>query len=86
MMAYYGGRWLLMRELQRQQNQAQFLAEHMMRAIVTAQQKRDEASYTEQQWNEAFEQHGDGTEWIDPQLELWAEEDLEELQHKKSNT
>ena len=83
MIAYYGGRWMLMRDLKQQQEQAHYLAEHLVRAVVMAQQKRDEESFTEQQWNEAFEMHGDGVEVIDPQLELWAEEDLEALQDNK---
>ena len=55
MIAYYGGRWLLMQDLRRQ---------------------------SEQEWQEAFEMHGDGDEQWDRQMELWAEEDLDQLQNK----
>ena len=78
MIAYYGGRWLLMRELQHRHDRAQHIAQQMVEAIAEAQQRHS----TDQEWAEAFEQHGDGVEWVDPQLELWAEEDLDDLQHK----
>ena len=80
MIAYYGGRWMLMRDLKQQQEQAHHMAENLVKAIVLAQQKREQ---DDQEWNEAFEMHGDGNEYLDPQLELWAEEDLDELQNNK---
>lgn len=78
MIAYYGGRWLLMRELEHRHLQSQHIAQQMVEAIREAQFKHSQ----DPEWAEAFEQHGDGQEWVDPQLELWAEEDLEALQHK----
>ena len=78
MIAYYGGRWLLMRELEHRHLKAQHIAQQIATAIAESQLKHN----SEAEWEEAFEQHGDGDEWADPQLELWAEEDLEALQHK----
>lgn len=79
MMAYYGGRWLLMQDLRRQSEQAEIVAQQLIQHLRQQQWERQQE---EQEWQEAFEMHGDGNEQWDRQLELWAEEDLDQLQDK----
>ena len=79
MIAYYGGRWLLMQDLRRQSEQAEIVAQQLIQHLRQQQWKQQRE---EQEWQEAFEMHGDGDEQWDRQMELWAEEDLDQLQNK----
>ena len=79
MIAYYGGRWLLMHDLRRQSEQAEIVAQQLIQHLRQQQWKQQQE---EQEWQEAFEMHGDGNEQWDRQMELWAEEDLDQLQNK----
>jgi len=79
MIAYYGGRWLLMQDLRRQSEQAEIVAQQLIQHLRQQQCKQQRE---EQEWQEAFEMHGDGDEQWDRQMELWAEEDLDQLQNK----
>ena len=79
MIAYYGGRWLLMQDLRRQSEQAEIVAQQLIQHLRQQQWKQQQE---EQEWQEAFEMHGDGDEQWDRQMELWAEEDLDQLQNK----
>ena len=79
MIAYYGGRWLLMQDIRRQHEQAEIVAQQLIQHLRQQQWKQQRE---EQEWQEAFEMHGDGDEQWDRQMELWAEEDLDQLQNK----
>jgi len=79
MIAYYGGRWLLMQDLRRQSEQAEIVAQQLIQHLRQQQWKQQREA---QEWQEAFEMHGDGDEQWDRQMELWAEEDLDQLQNK----
>jgi hypothetical protein len=79
MIAYYGGRWLLMQDIRRQSEQAEIVAQQLIQHLRQQQWKQQRE---EQEWQEAFEMHGDGNEQWDRQMELWAEEDLDQLQNK----